>query len=635
MNDVANLSMNQMRSMLSIPKPFAALLLFFVMLFAGRAASAADFLDPASAFTLRAELGSGRQVRLEWEIAKGYKLYRESVTVSAEGSADALGAPVMPKGIAVKDPTTGEQVEIYHDRLVVPVPLGESDKPFTMQVAYQGCAEDGLCYPPVITSFRVDPSRPGALSGASAGATGDEGASAGLAPAPAPPAPAATPVPVAPSGDEQSLVESTLQAGSLWKIVLAFLGFGLLLSFTPCILPMVPILSSIIVGDGNSSRSRAFLMGLAYCTGLSLVYTALGIFAGLAGEGLAGFLQQPAVLLSFALLLLLMSLSMFDVYQLQMPVAIQNRLNQASGKLKGGSIVRVFVMGALSALVVGPCVAAPLAGTLVYISQTKDVVLGGLALFSMAVGMSVPLLLVALSAGSLLPKAGAWMVGVKHLFGIMLIAVAIWMATPVLPLRMTMLAWGLLCMAGASLLGLFDQLSESGHSAGRRFSKAFAIALLVFGVLEFTGAAIGGGNLIEPLAGLRGSSGVPVEPAGSPRFITVRSEAELDAAVNGSDKPVLLDFSAAWCVSCKELDEFTFSDPDVARRMEGFRLVRADVTANSDAERALMKRFGLFGPPAIVFFDKDGREIRAERVVGFIKAADFSKRLDRVLSGTH
>lgn len=632
MNDVANLSMNQMRSIHPVPKPFAALLLFFVMLLAGRTACAADFLDPSSAFTLRAELGSARQVRLEWGIAKGYKLYRESVKVSAEGGADALGAAVMPKGIMVKDPTTGEQVEIYHDRLVVPVPLGVSGKPFTMRVEYQGCAEDGLCYPPVISSFRVDPSRPGVLSEASAGASGNEGASAGLSPVPAP---EATPVAVSPSGGEQSLVESTLQAGSLWKIVLAFLGFGLLLSFTPCILPMLPILSSIIVGNGSTSRSRAFLMGLAYCTGLSLVYTTLGIFAGLAGEGLAGFLQQPAVLLSFALLLLLMSLSMFDVYQLQMPVAIQNRLNQASGNLKGGSFVRVFVMGALSALVVGPCVAAPLAGTLVYISQTKDVVIGGVALFSMAVGMSVPLLLVALSAGSLLPKAGAWMVGVKHLFGIMLIAVAIWMATPVLPLRMTMLAWGLLCMAGAALLGLFDQISESGHSSGRRFSKAFAIALLVFGVLEFTGAAIGGGNLIEPLAGLRGSSGVPAEPAGSPRFITVRSEAEFEEAVKGSDKPVLLDFSAAWCVSCKELDEFTFSDPDVARRMEGFRLVRADVTSNADAERALMKRFGLFGPPAIMFFDNDGREIRSERVVGFIKAADFSERLDRVLSGVH
>lgn len=631
MNHVANFSMNQMRSIVPVPKPLAALLLFFVMLLAGRPACAADFLDPSSAFTLRAELGSGRHVRLEWAIAKGYKLYRESVKVSVEGGADALGKPVMPKGTVAKDPTTGEQVESYHDRLVVAVPLGASDQPFTMRVEYQGCAEDGLCYPPVTRSFRVDPSRPGELSEAAGGPSG-EGASAGLATAAAAAPP--TPVAVAPSADEQSLVESTLQAGSLWKIVLAFLGFGLLLSFTPCILPMVPILSSIIVGDGTSSRSRAFLMGLAYCAGLSVVYTTLGIFAGLAGEGLAGFLQQPAVLLTFALMLLLMSLSMFDVYQLQMPVAIQNRLNQASGKLKGGSIVRVFLMGALSALVVGPCVAAPLAGTLVYISQTRDVVVGGLALFSMAVGMSVPLLLVAMSAGSLLPKAGAWMVGVKHLFGIMLIAVAIWMATPVLPLRLTMIAWGLLCMASAALLGLFDHRSEGGHSTTRRFSKAFAFGLLVFGVLEFMGAAIGGGNLIEPLAGLRGSAGSMEAPARAPGFITVRSEAEFEAAIKGSDKPVLLDFSAAWCVSCKELEEFTFSDPDVARRMEGFLLVRADVTSNSDAERALMKRFGLFGPPAIILFDKAGRELQSERVVGFIKAADFSKRLDRVLSGS-
>ncbi|NTW73381.1 MAG: protein-disulfide reductase DsbD [Chlorobiaceae bacterium] len=604
---------------------FSQVLLFTALLLPGRVLLADGFLDPQKAFQLEAELGAGRQVVLRWEIAKGYKLYRQSVKVTAPGAASAIGTPLLPQGIVTNDPASGEELEIYHDRLTVRVPLVAADKAFTLNVEYQGCSEAGLCYPPFTRRFLVDPAKPGPMA--------DDGpasssVSAGLSTAPAG---GSAPMPV----DDRSLAHSTLRGGNFWKIALTFLGFGLLLSLTPCILPLVPILSSIILGDGKSSRFRGFLMALAYCAGMSMVYTTLGVLAGLAGEGLAGFMQHPAILVAFSLLLVAMALSMFDLYQLQMPTAHQNRLNQISGHLKGGSFVRVFFMGALSALVVGPCVAAPLAGSLVYISQTKDVVVGGLALFSMAVGMSVPLMMVGVSAGSLLPRAGVWMVGVKHLFGVLLIAVAIWMVSPVLSERAAMIAWGGLAILGALFHGLLDPIPEGKLAVGARFSKALAISLLVLGVLEFVGAATGGGRVLEPLAGLRGSLGIAKggEESGRTVFTRIRTEAELDEALTGATRPVMLDFYADWCVSCKEMEAITFTDPVVRKLLGGVSILRVDVTANNDNDRALMKRFGVFGPPAIIFFDRQGRELPSARVDGFMRPAEFSGRLRQVAPG--
>jgi len=362
----------------------------------------------------------------------------------------------LPEGISTVDVETGESSVIYHDQLDILVPVTASQGPFRLSVTHQGCSEDGLCYPPSTTKFTVDPATPGALSAV------HEQSSFLLSPES--PFQAEPPVAASPI-EESSLATATLQEGSLWKIALAFFVFGLLLAFTPCVLPMLPILSAIIAGEGETTRSRSFLLSLVYSGGLALVYTLLGIAAGLAGEGLAGFLQQPAVLVGFAVLLVVLSLSMFDVYQLQVPSSLQNSLNNASGRLKGGRIVGVFLMGAISALVIGPCVAAPLAGTLVYISQTKNVVLGGLALFSMAVGISVPLLLIGLSAGWLLPRAGAWMAGVKYVFGILLIAVAIWMVTPVFPASVLLFLWGVLAILSAVFLGVMNGLPENPQLA--------------------------------------------------------------------------------------------------------------------------------------------------------------------------
>ena len=605
-------------------KRYAAFIVVLAALFLRvNACFATDFLDPEQAFKVKAELNNTKSIVLHWDIAQGYKLYRDKVKVGVESGKAQLQVPVLPKGIKVTDPTTNEAVEIYHDTLTVEVPLVKTDGLFTLSVDYQGCAEDGLCYPPMTRLFKVDPSKQGELSLAGEKAT----ASANAAEKPSSSKESS-------ADNDLSLAKATLAGGSLWKISLAFLAFGLLLSFTPCVLPMIPILSSIIVGEGEVNRRRSFLMAVAYCLGMALVYTSLGVAAGLAGEGLAGALQKPWVLALFAVLLVFLSLSMFDVYQLQMPASIQNKLNNTSRNLKGGRFAGVFIMGALSALIVGPCVAAPLAGTLVYISQTKDVFLGGLALFSMAMGMSVPLLLVGLSAGSLLPKAGAWMIGVKYVFGLLLIAVAIWMVSPVIPSQVVMLFWGAFAILCAVFLNVF-RASPEKLSIAQRFGKTFGIVLFVLGLLELVGAASGGTNALEPLAQFhatsKSSSGSGDEK--KVKFTRIRSGAELDRALQSATKPVMLDFFAEWCVACKEMDRFTFHDNKVIEQLNGLTLLQVDVTANTEDDRALMKRFGLFGPPGIIFFDKTGKEIPESRIVGILDANQFFDHIAKYLKG--
>jgi thioredoxin:protein disulfide reductase len=619
-----------LRSIVTVIGVFLALWLRMSTVFA------ADFLDPEQAFKLKAELNNARTVVLHWEIAKGYKLYRDKVTVGVESGKAEVKAPLLPKGIVITDPATNEKIAIYHDRLDVEVPLVKADEAFTLNVVYQGCAEDGLCYPPITKLFKVDPTRPGVLSladGQMGTLQGNEAAGAEKEVSPAPSALNAGALSKESKSDNDlSLATATLAGGSLWKISLAFLAFGLLLSFTPCVLPMVPILSSIIVGEGDVTRRRSFLMALAYCLGMALVYTSLGVAAGLAGEGLAGALQKPWVLVMFALLLVLLSLSMFDVYQLQLPAFLQSKLGKASGELKRGRFFGVFFMGALSALIVGPCVAAPLAGTLVYISQTRDVLLGGLALFSMAMGMSVPLLLVGLSAGSLLPKAGVWMIGVKYVFGLLLIAVAIWMVSPILSAPAVMLFWGAFAILCSVFLGVFDA-SSGKPTIALRFGKTLGLVLLVIGLVELVGAASGGTNALAPLSQFHGALSDGSGEEKKVNFTRVRTAEELDKALLSAKKPVMLDFYADWCVACKEMDRFTFHDPKVIEQLGNLTLLQVDVTANSEDDRVLMKRFGLFGPPGMIFFDTTGKEIPESRIVGFLEAATFFDHISKFVTG--
>ena len=587
--------------------------------------AATEYLEPEQAFRGQARSVDAQTIELRIDVAPGYHLYRERIDVEADGAdADAqLGAVEIPRGRIERDPNFERDMELLHGAVPIRVAVARADGDFRLRVTYQGCADEGLCYPPQ-TAFVQAAAQGGRI-----------GRVAWLGEAAAPAAPAKTAAETPAPASEMARVESALKSGRLPVIAGVFLIAGLLLAFTPCVLPMVPILSAIIVGQGaRPTRLRGFALALAYALGMAMVYTTFGVVAGLLGEGLAAALQNPWVLGAFAMMLATLALSMFGAFELQMPGFVQSRLTTASSRLPGGRFAGVFAMGGLSALIVGPCVAAPLAGTLVFISQTRDVVIGGLALFSLAMGMSVPLVLVGVSAGSLLPRAGGWMASVKVFFGVLLLAVALWIVSPVLP------AWAVMALIGAGLLvaavylKVFDRLAD--FAPGRqRFAKGVGLVLAVLGTTQVVGALSGGSDPTQPLRHLArgvndGGAAGNVNTRGAD-FRRVRTVAELDATLKAAGRPVMLDFYADWCVSCKEMEHLTFSDPTVQARMTGALLLQADVTANSDEDRALLKRFGLFGPPGIVFFDPRGVELADARVIGFVPPQQFTKAL--VLAG--
>jgi len=428
------------------------------------------------------------------------------------------------------------------------------------------------------------------------------------------------------AGDDETRIARVF-AGGFWLTVASFFGFGLLLAFTPCVLPMVPILSGVIVGSGGHvTRTRGLLLAAAYVAGMALTYAAAGVAAGLSGTLLSAALQNPWVLGAFAALFVALALAMLGAYELQLPVALQSSLAGASNRLHGGHAAGVFLMGVLSALIVGPCVAAPLAGALLYISQSRDVVLGGAALFALALGMGVPLLAVGASAGALLPRAGPWMETVKRFFGVVLLGVAIYVVSPLVPVAVQMGAWAALLIVTGIFLRAIDSLPPNARGFDR-FSKGMGMIALVAGIAYAIGALSGSHDLLQPLSGLRARA---VRSEATP-FQRVGSLAELEARIVQAGKPVMLDFYADWCVSCKEMEQFTFPDERVKQRLAGFLLLQADVTANGAEHVALLKRFRLFGPPGIVFFDAGGREIEGLRVIGFQPADKFAAVLDEAL----
>lgn len=580
------------------------LLLAFLALVAGLAAPSAraeeEYLEPEAAFRFSSRMLDAKTIEVSYQIADGYYMYRERFAFRAEGAS--LGEPVLPQGKVKFDETFQKNVETYRKVVVINLPV-EASGPFRLVATSQGCADKGLCYTPMDSQASLSPTGGGGLLSAARGASEGPGINTAHA------APAST-------DSEMGRIESSLQSGRLLAIMPLFLLLGLGLAFTPCVLPMVPILSFIIVGEGaNATRLRSFTLSAAYSLGMAIVYTALGVTAGLLGEGLSAALQNPWVLSAFALLMAAMSLSMFGVYQLQMPAAVQTRLSQFSERQTSGKLAGVFVMGALSALIVGPCVAAPLAGALLYISQTRDVVIGGSALFAMAIGMSIPLLAIGLSAGSLLPRAGAWMNAVKRFFGVLMLAVALWMVGPVLPDWLQMAGWAALGIGYGMWLILPRGAKRGGRLAGALF--------LLLGAVELGGLASGGRDPLAPLAHLRGGQHAT-------GFVRVRSTAELDAALAraaSSGKPAMLDFYADWCVSCKEMEKLTFTDQRVRARFADMILLQADVTANNADDKALLKRFRLFGPPGIVFFGRDGAEAQGGRVIGYQDADRFLKSM--------
>jgi thiol:disulfide interchange protein DsbD len=546
-------------------------------------------------------------------VAPGYYLYREQFRFEAAGAV--LGAAGIPPGQVKYDKTFEKDVETYRGRLLITVPVEQASARFRLTVTSQGCADKGLCYPPMPSAAEVSLVGFGGDGAVRALKSIDATAAlAATANGQTTDVSSATSINTA-SASDPSRIEAALRGGRFWTVIGVFLVAGVLLSLTPCVLPMLPILSSIIVGQGGAtvSRGRGLALAASYSLGMALVYTGFGIAAGLAGEGLAATLQSPWVLGAFALGLAFLSLSMFGVYELQLPARYSGALSQASRGLPGGRLAGVFAMGGVSALIVSPCVAAPLAGALVYLSQTRDVVLGGAALFSLAAGMSVPLLLLGASAGALLPRAGAWMEDVKRVFGVLLLGVALWIVQPLLPAAVVLAAWGILALALAWLL--VRPTAGVPRSTGLWWRRGTAGLLAMAGALQWVGAATGGVDPLQPvdhLVGARRQETLRFEPVSDPD--------ELDAALQRamqSGRPVMLDFYADWCVSCKEMDRFTFSDAAVRAKLAGALLLKADVTANDAGHRALLKRFALFGPPGTIFYDPRGREIPGTRVIGF------------------
>jgi len=413
--------------------------------------------------------------------------------------------------------------------------------------------------------------------------------------------------------------------GNFAIVLGGFLLFGLVLTFTPCVLPMIPILSGIIAGEGNRlNKSRALVLSLTYVLSMAFTYALAGIAAAYAGSLIAAYLQNAWVLGTFALVFVVLALSMFGFYELKLPGFLHQPLDSTHRRLPGGRIASVAAMGVLSAVIVSPCVSAPLAGALLEISRSGDVALGGAALFAMALGMGVPLIVVGVSEGALLPKAGPWMNGVKKFFGVLLLAVALWIISPVIPPAAQMIAWAALLIGSGIFLRAIDPLPPAA-SGWWRLWKAAGIALLVAGLALLIGALAGSRDPLRPLAGLASGGGAPA--AAPLPWTRLASLGELEERLRSAGKPAMLDFYADWCVSCKEMEAYTFSDPRVRAALEGVVLLQADVTANSEAHRVLLKRFALFGPPGIIFFDAQGREIKGLRVIGYQDAERFLKTL--------
>jgi thiol:disulfide interchange protein DsbD len=560
-------------------------------------ASGDDFLPADEAFRFDALSVGSDQVVLNWEIAEGYYLYRSRIKVATESAAAQLGAPQFPPGQVKTDEYFGRQ-EIYHQELRVTVPVARAAGgafALPLQVTYQGCADKGLCYPPITKSVSV------ALSGGS----GNAGRGAG-------------PGAAALGTSEQSRFAQLL-TGNVFLMVGGFYLAGLLLAFTPCVLPMVPILSGIIAGAGaNVTTGRAFALSLTYVLGMALTYTVAGLVGAAMGREVQALFQQWWVLALFAAVFVAMALSMFGLYTVQMPVAIQTRIASVSNRQSAGTFGGVAIMGALSALIVTTCVGPALVAALLVIGQTGQIARGGAALFAMSIGMGTPLLIVGASAGKLLPKAGAWMDFVKKLFGAMMLAVAAWMLARIVPDRIALLLWAVPALTLAWLLW-FEVKTRSG---ARWALRVAGLAVGLYGVALAAGSALGGKDPLAPIPALTHQS--PELP-----FRTVRTVADLEREVHAArsaSQGVLLDFSADWCTSCKEMERYTFTDPQVQTALAHVSLLRADVTADNADDQALLKHFGIIGPPTIAFYGADGQERSQYRVVGYMKADAFAAR---------
>jgi thiol:disulfide interchange protein DsbD len=573
--------------------------------------ASSEFPPVDDVFTPELFAVDGNTVELGLQIVPGFYIYKEKLTVRALNDNVRAGRWDLPQGKMKNDEYFGE-MEVYLDSFLARLAIARATPdPLTLELefGYQGCAEGGLCYMPQTRVLTVE--LPAATS---VGAL---------------PAESSAPV------TEQARLANIITGSSIWVAAGLFFLAGLGLAFTPCVLPMVPILSGIIAGEGDKvTPMRGFTLALAYVLGMAIVYTGAGIAAAAAGMQLQATFNQPWVLILFAGLFVVLALGMFGAYDLQMPSSIQTRLSGVSGNQKSGTMIGAFIMGALSSLIVTACVAPALIAALTVMAQTGDMLRSGSALFAMSLGMGAPLLLVGAAQGKFLPKAGPWMVAVKNSFGFMMLGLAIWMLSRILPGNVTMLLWAVLIfMAGVFLGGLASLAADA--PASQKLGKGFGFLAIVYGVVLLLGALAGGSNPLRPLAGIDVGGGVTtVESAHELPFQRIKTVDDLDrelAAASAAGKTALLDFYADWCVSCKEMEAYTFTDEEVQSVLANSVWLQADVTANDAADQELLERFGVFGPPTIIFFGNDGRQRDGYEVVGYMKAADFADHLRKAL----
>ncbi|MEY6431459.1 protein-disulfide reductase DsbD [Thioalkalicoccus limnaeus] len=589
----------------------------------------ADELLPVDeAFRFAAAVVEPDLLRATWDIAPGTSLYQAGLALSLEGPPEVgLGAIEWPRAEVEKDTVLPDggigDAFVYRDRLDLEIPLSRGHPgaaEITLVAKYQGCADLGICYPPVTTRVALTLPETELTSATTSVATGTVAM---------PSATSADPEPVS----EVDRLAAVLAGGNLWAIVALFFGLGLLLSLTPCVFPMIPILSGIIAGQGPGiTTRRAFVLSVVYVLAMALTYTVAGVLAGLFGANLQAAFQNVWVLATFAAIFVALALSMFGFYELQLPTRVQTRLTELSHRQRGGTLTGVAVMGLLSALIIGPCVAPPLAGALIFIGQTGDAVLGGLALFALSLGMGAPLVAVGTSAGRILPRAGAWMESIKAVFGVLLLAVAVWLLERVLSPSVAMALWGTLLICSAVYMGALHALPAES-SGWARLWKGLGLVLLVYGVLMLVGAAAGGRDTLQPLRGLISSTtGIPTQA----QFRAIKTVEDLDQALADArvaGRPVMLDFYADWCVECRRMERTTFSDPEVIAELARFVLLKADITANDAEDQALLQgRFGLPGPPAIIFWGADGAERRGYRIVGYLAPGPFADHLRKAAS---
>lgn len=573
------------------------------------------------AFAFSADQRDPQTLLLSWRVANGNYLYRDKFEFEiVDNPAVTVGEARLPEGENKHDEYFG-LTEVYPFDVQIDLPLNRPAvaQSVTLQVTYQGCSETfNICYPPEKKTVQFDLAALAETSDSTSAAVASEALDLTI------------PLSAEMTQSEQDRIARTLAEDNLGKILLGFLGLGLLLAFTPCVFPMIPILSSIIVGEGEHvTTRRAFLLSLVYVLAMSVTYTTAGVLTGLLGGNLQAMLQNIWVISVFSVLLVLLALSMFGFYQLQLPHSFQNRLHAYSQKHPGGKFYSVAIMGLLSGLIVGPCLAPPLAGALLFISQQADPFIGGAALFAMSIGMGIPLLIIGTSAGSLLPRAGAWMEVIKAVFGVMLLALAIWMLDRVLPGWITLLLSGSLLIVCAIYMNALESLGVSA-TGWQKLWKGTGLLLLIAGFLVLIGAASGGQSVWQPLKHLTVTNATTAQQAPALSFIRVNSMAEIEYQLAQTNRPVMLDFYADWCTDCKTMEQTTFKDPQVVAFLADYTLLKLDMTDNTPAHQAVLRNLQVFGPPTMLFFTDQGEEVSGSRLIGHISASGMQAHLSQL-----